>query len=129
MYREQMKAYTDLYRNLFEDEELPVVQFQLPQFSGTDIEKAWPVFRQTQWDLMNMKGVYTVTGIDLGDPYDIHPTDKWSFTGRAAGVALKYIYEVNEENLHEDQIAYGLSPYVTKAEWTNEGILLSFSEA
>lgn len=129
LYKEQMKAYVDLYRGLFEDEDLPVVQFQLPQFNEQVIEKAWPIFRQTQWDLMEIGNVYSVTGIDLGNPFDIHPTDKWPFTGRAAGVALKYIYSVKEEDLHANQKAYGLSPYVSNAEWTDEGILLSFNDA
>lgn len=129
LYAQQMKAYVELYRSLFEDADLPVVQFQLPQFNEQVIEKAWPIFRQTQWDLMQIDNVYSVTGIDLGNPFDIHPTDKWPFTGRAAGVALKYIYGVKEEDLHAGQKAYGLSPYISGAQWTEEGILLSFSDA
>ena len=129
MYTTQMEAYIRLYRTLFEDEKLPVVLFQLPQYNEQAIEKAWPIFRQTQWELMKNENVYAVTGIDLGDPFNIHPSDKWPFSGRAAGVALKYIYGVKDSELHPNQKAYGLSPYISSADWTEEGILLSFDDA
>ena len=73
---------------------------------------------------MKNENVYAVTGIDLGDPFNIHPSDKWPFSGRAAGVALKYIYGMKDSELHPNQKAYGLSPYISSADWTEEGLSL-----
>ena len=79
---------------------------------------------------MKNENVYAVTGIDLGDPFNIHPSDKWPFSGRAAGVALKYIYGMKDSELHpQSEGFHGLSPYISSADWTEEGILLSFDDA
>ncbi len=121
-YKTQFEAYTDLYRGLFHNEKLPVVVMQLPQYD----DDLFPTFRGAQWELMDIiDNVYTVSGIDLGDPDNIHPTDKYPFGARAAGVALKHVYELPAVA----GFPYGLSPMVNKIERVEGGLLLSVSDA
>lgn len=125
LYKEQFTAYAELYRRLFEDEQMPIISFQLVQYS-TD---TWPNFRQMQWDLMDtIDNLYTVCGIDLGFADDIHPGDKFAFSGRAAGVALKYVYDKPADELPEGQ-SYGLSPYPTLIETDGNALVLHVSDA
>lgn len=90
-YQKQFAAYTRLYREKFHNAELPFIVMQLPQYD----EDLYPVFRTAQWELMEqLAHVYTVCGIDLGDPDNIHPTDKYPFGERAAGLALEKVYNL-----------------------------------
>jgi len=70
-------------------------------------------------------GVHVVCGIDLGDPDNIHPTDKYPFGARAAGLALEKVYGLGPV----EGKPYGLSPAITKVERTEEGLLLTLSNA
>lgn len=121
-YKDQFEAYTDLYRALFHNDHLPVIVMQLPQYD----EDLFPVFRSAQWDLMSLiDEVYTVCGIDLGDPDNIHPTDKFPFGARAAGVALQYVYQ----KAPVEGLPYGLSPFIDTITRTENGLVLTVSNA
>lgn len=121
-YQKQFAAYARLYREKFHNASLPIVVMQLPQFD----EDLYPVFRGAQWELMaQIKNVHVVCGIDLGDPDNIHPTDKYPFGERAAGLALEKVYGLGPV----EGMAYGLSPAITRIERTAEGILLTVTGA
>lgn len=121
-YQKQFAAYAKLYREKFHNDNMPIVVMQLPQFD----EDLYPVFRSAQWELMaQVENVHVVCGIDLGDPDNIHPTDKYPFGERAAGLALQAIYGLEAV----EGKAWGLSPAITKIERTAEGILLTVSGA
>ena len=125
LYKEQFAAYANLYRKLFENDSLPIIYMQLPKYS----DSLWPAFRQAQWDIMNeVSNVYAVCGIDLGDPNNIHPTDKFDFASRAVGVALKYIEKINAKDLPSGT-KYGLSPSIKSAAKTGDSIIISFDNA
>ncbi len=121
-YKQQFAAYTELYRRLFRNDSLPVIVMQLPQYD----DDLFPSFRGAQWELMDLiDDVYTVCGIDLGDPDNIHPTDKYPFGARAAGAALKHVYgEAAAEGF-----PYGLSPEISKIERAEGGLLLTLDNA
>lgn len=109
-YRACFNKWVEETRNFFQDENLPIITFQLPQYEDEGCKGLWPAFRQLQEELANeIEGVYYVCGIDLGDHKNIHPTDKYEFCGRAAGLALKYIYNQS----YSGTGAYGSSPVVT----------------
>ncbi len=121
-YKAQFAAYRSLYRELFGDRDLPFIVMQLPQFE----DNRYPNFREMQWNVMTQdENVHVVCGIDLGDPTNIHPTDKFAFGERAAGVALKAVYGLEPV----EGKAYGLSPAITGAKRTEAGILLTVSDA
>lgn len=119
-YQKQFAAYAKLYREKFHNAEMPIVVMQLPQYD----EDLYPVFRGAQWELMEqIESVHVVCGIDLGDPDNIHPTDKYPFGERAAGLALEKVYGLAPA----EGKAYGLSPAITKVERTADGLLLTLS--
>ena len=121
-YQEQFAAYAEMYREKFHNAELPIIMMQLPQYDWD----SYIEFRTAQWELMDrIDNVYVVCGIDLGDPDNIHPTDKYPFAQRAAGVALEKVYGLAAV----EGKAYGLSPCISNVRLTDEGILISVSNA
>ncbi len=121
LYEKQFAEYTKLYRKLFEDKELPIITFQLPQF---ELDTTWPDFRQIQWNLTTkIDNLYAVCGIDLGEAEDIHPGDKYFFTKRASDVAYKYVYATETENLP------GLSPYPNAVYREKDALRVVFNDA
>lgn len=109
-YKVCFEKWVEETREFFKDENLPIITFQLPQFSDEYCEGLWPAFRQIQEELANeIEGVYYVCAIDLGDHKNIHPTDKYELCGRAVGIALKYIYDQE----YSGSGAYGCNPVVT----------------
>ena len=122
LYASQFKAYAKLYRNLFSNSTMPIISFQLVQYNNDK----WPAFRQMQWELMDsVSNMYVVSGIDLGNPDDIHPGDKYVFSGRAAGIARKYIYGTAAVSGK----SYGLSPYPTLIETKDNTLVIHLSDA
>lgn len=121
-YRMQFEAYLRLYRDIFHDAQLPCIVMQLPQYT----DGYYPAFRQMQWDTMKEdENVYVICGIDLGDCQNIHPVDKYPFAGRAAGAALSEIYGGSPV----EGRPFGLSPSITGARYTGEGIILTADSA
>ena len=121
-YQKQFAAYTKLCRGIFHNDRLPIIVMQLPQFD----EDSYPVFRGAQWELMDqLAGVHVVCGIDLGDPDNIHPADKYPFGARAAGLALEKVYGLGPV----EGMPYGLSPAITGVQRTEEGLLLTLSNS
>ena len=91
-------AYAPLLKGLIKDwrevfgKALPVIIVQLPNF-GQDAPSAsgsgWAQLRHAQWlAVKDDRFAGLVPTIDVGDPKDIHPTDKTAVAKRAAQVAL-----------------------------------------
>ena len=119
-YQKQFAAYAGLYREKFHNDGMPIVVMQLPQYD----DDLYPVFRGAQWELMEqIDNVHVVCGIDLGDPDNIHPTDKYPFGARAAGLALEKVYDLAPVA----GMPYGLSPAITDVQRTEDGLLLTIS--
>ncbi len=106
-YKVCFNKWVEETREFFNNDDLPIITFQLPQFEDVYCAGLWPAFRQIQEELANeIDGVYYVCGIDLGDHKNIHPTDKYELCGRAVGIALEYIYKLP----YSGEGAYGLNP-------------------
>jgi sialate O-acetylesterase len=118
MYRGQFACYLNDIRELFEDENLPTIVVQLPQFNMIE----WAEFRNMQWGLsLDNENVYTVCGIEYGEYADIHPKeDKYQFSARASDVAMKCIYA--------DENASGLSPYPISIYNEDDQIIITLSD-
>jgi len=77
------------WREHFKQADLPFVFVQLPIYDN----EHWSLFREIQRQTeMNIKQVYMVSTIDIGDNKDLHPTDKQPIGDRAARLALKHVY-------------------------------------
>ncbi len=132
-YVKQFNVLLSEIRAATGDNKLPAVVMQLVQF---DDWCSWTAIRQVQWDLMDMKNVYTVCGIDLGCHVlgyneacavdGIHPVDKWTVGKRAAGVAASEVLHLDPP---EDGTPYGISPEIVKAVWENGEVRVSVSRA
>lgn len=127
-YKDCFNAWLKETREFFDDENLPVITFMLPQFEDEYCKGLWADFRQIQLELANeCQGVYYINGIDLGDHRNIHPTDKYELCERAVGLALKYIYQLD----YSGSGSYGKNPEVSalyRKEDTNV-VYATFSEA
>ena len=110
-YETCFKYWANQMRDFYKDENLPIITFQLPQFSDIYCEGLWGDFRILQEKIANeSENVFYVCGIDLGDHKNIHPVDKYEFCERAVGLALKYIYNIE----YSGKGSYGKSPVVDK---------------
>lgn len=134
-YAKQFKAYAKKYRQIFNDDSLPIITVQLPQFCDWT---TWTDFREMQWNLQKeIENLYVVCTIDLGDntsPYKtssandcIHPSDKWYVALRTTGLSAVKIYNITSSNSTFD-IPYDVSPYAVSAESTKKGILIKTSQ-
>ncbi len=109
-YRSCFVAWAKDMRTFFKDENLPIITFQLPQYEDDGCKDLWAAFRQLQEEITQQnENVYYVCGIDLGDHRNIHPLQKWEFCERAAGLALKYIYNVE----YSGAGSYGQNPTIS----------------
>lgn len=114
-YKLQFKAYVDLYRTIFEDQNLPFIVQQLVRYDEwCEVSD----MRIAQWEFMKtMKNVYTVCGYDTGDMTKggdgIHPVDKWVLGARAAGL-LALAHNVDKSTFAVDN-PYGISPEIVSA--------------
>lgn len=127
-YRACFNKWVEETRTFFNDANLPIITFQLPQYQDDGCKGLWPAFRQLQEELAKENdGVYYVCGIDLGDHKNIHPTDKYEFCGRAVAIALKYIYNLS----YSGDGAYGCSPVVSGLyrKTGSKTVYMSFSDA
>lgn len=77
------------WRAYFKQEDLPFYFVQL-----SSIERpSWPVFRNHQRMLSkNIPGVYMAVSSDVGDPTDVHPTEKKIIGQRLANLAKQHTY-------------------------------------
>lgn len=119
-YIKQFEAFVNHYRNIFEDEKLPIIVQQLVKFDNGGFETAY--IREAQWNFMkSIDNVYTVCGFDTGSMESsdgIHPADKW-ILGKRVSAALAYAFNIDKTNFAVDN-SYGLSPEITSAVIVNQ---------
>lgn len=114
-YKRQFNAYVNLYREIFEDENLPFIVQQLVRYDEwCEISD----MRIAQWEFMKEhKNVYTVCGYDTGDMTKngdgIHPSDKWVLGERATAL-LALAHNIDKSSFAVDN-AYGKSPEIVEA--------------
>lgn len=94
-YRQQFPALIKDWRARWNKSELPFYWVQLANFiSGNDTPTAspWALLREAQTQTLALKNTGQAITIDIGDPGDIHPTDKRTVGERLAFIALKKTY-------------------------------------
>ena len=93
-YRELLPRLIGDWRRLW-GSQLPFLYVQLPA-NGKDVtpvaEKGWPWLREAQLLTLAMPGTSMAITIDVGDPDNVHPTDKIDVGQRLALLARRDVY-------------------------------------
>jgi sialate O-acetylesterase len=77
------------WRDHWGEGDFPFLIVQLPRFQGGD----WQLVREAQSQTTTLPNVNIATTIDLGDPHNLHPTDKADVAHRLALVARHTVYD------------------------------------
>ncbi len=90
-YRTLFASLVASWRDRWNDPKLPVYYVQLPNFIKPP--PSWAPFRQMQLELLDaIPNIGMAITIDVGDPNDIHPGNKYDVGQRLARLALHHTY-------------------------------------
>ncbi len=95
-YRDLFKRLINDWRTQFKQPDLPFMFVQLANFKQKQKEPAdatWAELREAQSMALALKNTGMATAIDIGNPKDIHPTNKQEVGRRLALTAKKIIYK------------------------------------
>src|SRR6218665_775660 len=118
-----METLINNWRVLFDQEKLPFLLVQLPNFmepKPVPSESNWAALRQQQSKVLEIPNTGMAVAIDLGEWNDIHPLNKYDVGKRLALQARKLVY--GEKKL----IASG--PVFKSIEKKEEQLVLSFTD-
>ncbi|MCI5647949.1 MAG: sialate O-acetylesterase [Fusicatenibacter sp.] len=118
-YEELLKRMIRFWREKWQQERLPFLIAQLPDFS-IDLPKgdeSWPKIREAERKAEQLPDVAVTVNLDLGEENDLHPLNKKEIAHRLELAAEGMIYG-------EDLIWRG--PNLRGWSWKEEGILLEF---
>lgn len=92
-YRDQFASLIGQWRKDWAQPELPFLWVQLANFrAGGDngMQSPWAVLRESQSHTLKLTATAQVVSIDVGDPDDIHPTNKQE-VGRRLALAARHL--------------------------------------
>lgn len=98
VYRDYLKALIHDWRRLWDQDELPFLYVQLPNFMEVNYspeESQWAVLRESQLKALEIPRTAMAVTIDLGEWNDIHPGNKKPVGERLALAAMKLAYSEN----------------------------------
>lgn len=76
-YARNLRELVNGWRALWKAPQLPFFIVELVKFSGEDVTRNWPFIREAQTKVTDeLDDLILIPGVDLGDPKDIHPSDK-----------------------------------------------------
>ncbi len=120
-YASLMKVLIEGWRSAWTQADLPFLMMQLVNFGGestTATGPGWGELREAQQSVADsVPGAALASGIDIGDPGNIHPKNKQEVGRRLALLALDRVYQ-------KDVVALG--PRVTAVRRDDAKVLLSF---
>lgn len=91
-YEPLLSLLIDSWRRELRDD-LPFFLVQLPSYIEETYPETWPIIRQAQYEMSSKKThTHILCTIDLGDSYNIHPTDKLQFGRRLGMLCLETLY-------------------------------------
>jgi sialate O-acetylesterase len=94
-YRDQFAALIGQWRRDFRQPELPFLWVQLANFKqgmDTATTSGWAMLRESQSSALALPHTAQAVTIDVGNPDDIHPTDKQTVGHRLALAARHVVY-------------------------------------
>jgi sialate O-acetylesterase len=98
------KEYATLFPTMIKDwrkhwgiGDFPFIFVQLPNFGPVDTEASaegdrWNLVREAQLKALNLPHTAMAVTIDIGDPFDLHPIDKYDVGHRLALAARETVY-------------------------------------
>lgn len=95
VYRDQFKALIEQWRRDFRQPELPFLWVQLANFkqgADTATTSGWAMLRESQSMALALPHTAQAVTIDVGNPDNIHPTDKQTVGHRLALAARHVVY-------------------------------------
>lgn len=101
LYRQQFPALIKDWRQRWKKPELPFYWVQLANFNSkndTPVSSPWAILRESQTAALSLNNTGQAITIDVGNPLDIHPTDKKTVGERLALIALNKVY--GQKNIH-----------------------------
>ena len=121
LYQDQMVALIEGWRSAWDNDDLPFLYVQLPNFMAPSEDPHsgnWPELREAQRKTLEIPHTGMAVTIDVGEANDIHPLDKKTVGDRLALQAFKVAYK--EKN---GQFS---GPEIKKAEKIGDKVVLSF---
>ncbi len=91
LYGIQLPLLIQDWRSRWGQGEFPFVYVQLPNFSAP-ANRGWPLVREGMLHTLKVPNTGMAITIDIGDPKDIHPTNKQEVGHRLALWALSQVY-------------------------------------
>jgi sialate O-acetylesterase len=79
------------WRRRWNDPDLPFLFVQISNFTSTDQED-WPIIREAQRRALELRNTAMAVTIDIGNPDDVHPTNKQEVARRLALAARAIVY-------------------------------------
>lgn len=103
-YLDLTKRLISGYRKEWNDNGLPFLYVQLPNFSTEKFDKDrhgtfnnWPALRETQRQALSIPNTGMAVAIDLGEDNDLHPLNKKGVGSRLAMLAANMLYDYKTE--------------------------------
>ena len=93
-YEQILHAFIKNCRSLWENENLPFIVIQLPNYGG-DGNVCWTELRRAQASIKTLPATGVVTTIDVGEPKEIHPTNKQDVGKRLALMVRHVVFGEN----------------------------------
>jgi sialate O-acetylesterase len=84
------------WRRRWNDPDLPFLFVQIANFTSTDQED-WPIIREAQRRALELRNTAMAVTIDIGNPDDVHPTNKQEVARRLALAARAIVYRQSVE--------------------------------
>ena len=96
-YGSELQAMIDLWRNEWNQRDMPFLIVQLPNFAIDAIEDGgWPIIREQEWKVAETVGnVAAVVSLDAGESNDLHPHNKKLIADRLFDAAQTLVYGRN----------------------------------
>ena len=94
-YRSLLPMMINNWRAQFNQGNLPFLFVQLAGFgklTENPVESDWAELREAQLKTLSLPNTGMAVTIDVGNPYDVHPTDKQTVAKRLAAEARKIVY-------------------------------------
>ena len=93
-YKDLFKKMIRLWRKRFNQEELPFIYAQLPNFEPPEENEReiWAAFRNAQRDALKLENTAMTVNLDLGEWNDLHPLNKKDVAHRFYLAARKLVY-------------------------------------
>ena len=99
VYLDRMQRMITGYRKDWQEDTLPFLYVQLPNFAidiydsdADETGQGWPVVRELQRQAQAIPDTGMAVAIDLGEDNDLHPLNKRDIGGRLAMLAAKKLY-------------------------------------